>query len=122
MNNGDDSLLISVFKILSEEIDCYIQAPSLEDETILNMMSETEYPYYKFIKIDNLNKKSFINHLNLHAVIQYFQNIELKNNNEMLFQGFDGVEFGIISKQIKIPEWFRNKYINTGDCTISNNW
>lgn len=122
MNNSDDSLLISVFKILPEVIDCYLQAPSLEDETILNMMSDTEYPYYKLIKVNNLNKKSFINHLYVHDVIQYFQNIELKNNNEMLFQGFDGVEIGIISKQIRIPEWFRDKYINTGDCIIANDW
>lgn len=122
MSSDNSSLLISVLKILPKEIDCYIQAPSLEDETILSMMSETEYPYYKLIKVNNLNKEIFINHLNIHSVIEYIQNIELKNGNEILFQGFDGVEFGIISKFIRIPEWFKEKYINTGDCNISNDW
>jgi len=111
MCNNDDSLLINVLKILPEEIDCYIQAPSLENESILNMMSETEWDYYKLIKINNLNKESFCNSLNDSTITQYFQNIELKNSNKMLFQGFDGVEIGIISKYIKIPIWFRDKYI-----------
>ncbi|HRD59056.1 MAG TPA: hypothetical protein PK504_13495 [Ferruginibacter sp.] len=122
MCNNDDSLLINVLKILPEEIDCYIQAPSLENESILNMMSETEWDYYKLIKINNLNKESFCNSLNDSTITQYFQNIELKNSNKMLFQGFDGVEIGIISKYIKIPIWFRDKYIISGDCTISIDW
>ncbi len=117
-----DSLLISVFKILPEEIDFYIQAPSLEDDIILNMMSETEYPYYKLIKVNKLNKNNIIKLINVRDIIQYFQHIELRNNNEILFQGFDGVEFGIISKLIRIPEWFSVNFINTGECSLSNDW
>lgn len=121
-DNDEVLFLINVFKILPEEIDCYIQAPSLEDVIILNMMSETEYGYYKLIKINNLNKEMFINHLTAHPIIQYFQSIELKNNNETLFQAFDGVEIGILSKYIEIPEWFNEKYIKNGECIISQDW
>ncbi len=118
----DSSLLISVFKILPDDIDFYVQAPSLEDETILNMMDNTGYAYYKLIKLDSLKKRFFINHLETHSAVQYFQNIEIKNGDTLLFQGFDGIEFGILSKNVKMPEWFKEKCIDTGDCTISNDW
>jgi hypothetical protein len=118
----DSSLLISLFNILPDEVDLYIQAPSLEDETILNLMSQSSKDYYKIFKLNNLNKGDFINHIETHPVLQFFQNIEIKNGEVLLFQGFDGVEVGILSKNVKTPEWFNEKYIITGDCTLSKDW
>lgn len=51
----------------------------------------------------------------------YIQNMQVKKDGILLFEGFDGVEFGTISKTILIPEWFKEKYI-PDTCTVSMEW
>lgn len=116
------SLLIDVISILPNEVDCYIQAPSLEDEVILSLMNVTEYEYYRLIKLKGNSKEIFINRIENYSIEEYFQSLEIKLNDILLFKGHDGVEFGIISSSIKLPEWFINRYVKTGMCNTSNDW
>lgn len=116
------NLLIDVLSILSIEIDCFIQAPSLEDEIIQSLMSESEFDYFKLIKINNQNRNIIINHFLHNDIIQYFQSIQLKQDSKLLFEAYDGVEYGIVSKDVIIPDWFNTVYISDGTCIVSKNW
>ncbi len=116
------SLLIDVLKILPEHVVCYVQAPSLEDDVFLKMTSKTEYDYYSLIHLDKTNKEILIRQILSHSIDKYFQNIQLKLNDKLLFEGYDGIEFGIISNSINIPEWFINEYIIKEGCIISKDW
>jgi hypothetical protein len=116
------SLLIDVISILPNEVDCYIQAPSLEDDVILSLMNATKYDYYKCIKLTGATKDVFIKRINNFQVEEYFQSIEIRLNEKLLFEGYDGIKFGIISNSIRLPEWFINKYVKTGMCNTSNEW
>ena len=116
------TLLVDVISILPDEVDCYIQAPSLEDVVILGLMSTTRYEYYKCIKLNSPNKEIFINRVMGYPIEEYFQSVEIRLNDKILFEGYDGVEFGIISNSIKLPEWFMDTYIKTGMCNSSNEW
>jgi hypothetical protein len=115
-------LLIDVLDILPPVVECYIQSPDLEDEIIQKMMKETAFPYYKLITVNSLNRAKLIDRIKGHNINVYFQNIQIKNNGNLLFEGYDGIEFGIISKSISIPLWFKGEYILNGLCMVSDEW
>ena len=121
MNTRHENLLTDRLQILPEEIECFIQAPSLENETIQNMMAVTEYDYYKLLRLSKSNRNEFINQELANSIGDYIQNIQIKQGSKLLFEGFDGIEYGTISKSVIIPEWFKEKYV-PDTCMISNEW
>lgn len=116
-----NSLLFDVINILPEGVDCEIQAPSLEDEVLLHLMRKTEFEDHP-IKLEGENKKVFLERIKCHPVEEFFNRVEIKLCNKTLFEGYDGVEFGVISKTIELPNWFIDKYIKKDLCIISNEW
>lgn len=122
MDNEAVLLLIDVISILPGEIDLQIQAPSLDDEVILKMWDDTEYPYFKGIRLDNTTKELFFNRIKNYPIVSDFQSIEIRHNTKLLFEGFDGVMYGSLSNTILIPNWFKEKYIENEDYFIADNW
>lgn len=116
-----NEFFIDLFNILPESVTCFIQAPSLENNIIKNMLQDSEYDYYKLVTINSVNKEKFISQEIETSFSMYIQKIEIKQNNVLLFEGFDGIEFGIISKTVILPDWFKIKYISDV-CTISKEW
>ncbi|MGC4128200.1 MAG: hypothetical protein QM564_01275 [Bergeyella sp.] len=102
--------LIDLLDILPEDIDCFIQAPSLENIVIKEMLQDTEYDYYKLLKLNNTNKKIFIKQELETSFSMHIQNIKINKDRVLLFEGYDGVEYGSISQNICIPDWFKEKY------------
>jgi len=121
MNNEHNEFLINVLNILPDDIDCLIQAPCLENSIIQNMMLDSEYDYYKLIRFDREKKTNFINQEINNLIGNYIQNIQIKKGVDLLFEGFDGVEYGTLSKLLIIPDWFKEKYV-PDICMISNEW
>ena len=119
---GYNNLLPNVFKILPDYFDCLIQAPALEDIAIKDLMSSSDWPYYQLIKVTQNNKADLINVFSHNHSIQYFNNVQLIVGSNLLFEGFDGIEYGQISKNIVLPEWFVERYIATGACLLSTEW
>ena len=113
---------VDILKIMPEDIDCYIQSPDLEDNIVLGMLLPTEYEYYQYIHLNKNNKDNFIERLKEEPVVEYFQSIEIKKDSILLFEGYDGIESGRISKIITIPAWFKEKYKEDWDYTISIDW
>jgi hypothetical protein len=112
-----------VLRILPDKINCIIQAPSIENEEILNAMEDTESSY-KIIKLNgHIEKENLIKKLGGEDVF-HFQYIEIKSplSNKKLFEAWDGVEYGAISKDVKIPDRFREKYFDIEMYYVSNEW
>lgn len=122
MMDYSEYLLIDILNILPQEVDCYIQAPSLEDTFILSLMRESNFPYYKHLPLNNINRRKIIEYIQNHPIAEYFQSIEIRYNGKLLFEAHDGVEFGILSKSVTIPNWFTERHIKTETCLISSDW
>lgn len=122
MENTD--FFLDLLKILPQEVTCFIQAPSIEDEGILNMMKYSETRSSKYVNLNLLNRTSFIKLFeNNPDLTQYFHSIEIDSiNDKKLFEGWDGVEYGHISKDIEIPNWFKEKYFDKEMYHISDEW
>lgn len=121
MMQADNNLFIDILIILPEELKCYIQAPSLENSIIEKMLHDSEFVYYKILNISNINKQDIIKQEIANPFAMFIQNIKIKDEKSLLFEGFDGVEYGTISKKLVIPEWFKKKYIPE-TCIISKEW
>src|SRR4051812_13480665 len=111
-----------VINILPSEIICFIQAPSLDDNEIIEPMIESDG--YKVVTLTSLDMKfNFIEKIDENILFQ-FHYIEIKSvlNNKKLFEAWDGVEFGHFSNDIEIPNWFREKYFDEGMYHVSDEW
>lgn len=115
---------VDILNILPEELDCFIGTYDLDDDIVLNLMSDVKNggDFDKFIHLNKHNKKLFIERLTKTTIAEYFQIIEIKMNNVLLFKGYDGIESGKISKKITIPAWFKEKYKEDWDYSISLEW
>lgn len=121
MEQIENSFFIDVLNILPEKVECFIQAPSLDNVIIQEMFENTDYDYYKLLSLDETNKKTVLRQELETSFSIYIQSIEIKENGVLLFEGFDGVEYGTISKHILIPNWFKEKYI-PDTCVVSSDW
>lgn len=121
MEQLENSFFIDILRILPEKVECFIQSPSLDNVIIQKMFQSTDFDYYKLIYLDETNKDKFLGEELATYFSMYIQSIEIKENGVLLFKGYDGVEFGTISKKISIPEWFKEKYI-PDTCIISSDW
>ena len=119
---NNDLFLLDVLNILSAEVDCYIQAPSLDDEVVLSLMDKTVFEYFSGIKLNSFNKEILIERIKNHCITYYFQKIQIRLNDKLLFEGYDGVEYGVLSKDLNIPQWFFEKHIITETCCLSLDW
>ncbi|MCR9016202.1 hypothetical protein [Aquiflexum gelatinilyticum] len=121
MNHKSNFFLIDLLNILPIEIELFIQAPSLMNVVIEKMLKASDQHYFKSVQFDELIKKEFVGEELKSSFSVYIQNIEIKKNGILLFKGYDGVEYGVISKKISIPVWFKEKYVPE-ICLISADW
>ena len=53
-------------------------------------------------------------------ISQWIQSMKIRKESKLLFEGYDGISYGIFSKEIIIPDWFQKKY--SEDFGVSANW
>jgi len=121
MNRIEKSFFVDLLSILPENIDCFIQAPSLENTVIEKMLQDSEYGYYKLLQLNSANRDTFVNQEEETLFSVYIQNIQIRKEGVLLFEGFDGVEYGTISNKVQVPDYFKVKYI-PDTCMISSEW
>jgi len=120
--NLASQFFVDVLNILPDNIKCFFQAPSLENETIQGMMTQSEYVYFNLIIVNEVNKNIFIKEILAHPIVDYINSIEIRLNNKLLFEGYDGLEYGTFSNSVIIPQWFTDKYASEEMYMISNEW
>ncbi|MDX2045231.1 MAG: hypothetical protein SFU87_00500 [Chitinophagaceae bacterium] len=116
------SYIIDVLNLVPDNSVCYIQAPSIENMEFINLMKESPFEYFKQLALNPENKKILIRLIETENVEDFFHNIEIRYNNQLLFEGYDGMEFGTVSKTLQLPGSFKEKYIRGLMCVVSNEW
>src|SRR5688500_15267886 len=98
--NLEKSFIIDVINLMPEDSIAFIQAPSLESEPIVKRMEKTVFEYDTSIRLSKENKDLLIEEIINSDIEHYIQSIEIRNNGRLLFEGFDGVEFGTFSSHM----------------------
>lgn len=118
----EQEFFIDVLKILPLNSVCYLQAPNLGSIVLLKQLKQSNVEYYKLLELDDFNRQLIIDCILLEKIHEDIQAIEIKYKNQLLFQGFDGMECGTVSNKLKLSDDFINKYINDDLCNISTDW
>lgn len=119
--NQNNLFLEDLLELFHEDVDCFIQAPSLTNSIIYSLFNETVSGYSMVLSLNRKNKEIFLNQERESSFSIYIQRLEIKLNNRLLFEGYDGCEYGVISKSIDLPDWFKEKYVPER-CMISSYW
>ena len=114
--------ITDVLNLVPDEALCFIQAPDIEVPDFLHLMAPSSYEYYKQLNLSNANKKLLIELVKKENIQEDFQSIEIKFNDLLLFKGYDGMEYGTISKNLILSDKFVEDYINHDMCIVSNEW
>ena len=117
-HNGQ--FLLDIFSIIPlNGTLCYIQAPDMEG---LSIVSKTDNPALMLMdcnrsSIEILKCKILDNNIQ-----DFIVNISIQNNGITIFEGYDGVKYGIFSKHFSIPQWFYEKYGRNDMYEVSDDW
>ena len=113
---------IDTIEIVPDNSICYIQAPSNENVNFLELFEKSKYNWAQQIVLNSENKEKFKNLL-LRSEIEYqFHNVTIEKEEEKIFEGFDGMEIGVVSKKLSLPNWYVEKYSETKYCNIAKDW
>ena len=115
--------IIDVINVVPDNSVCFIQAPSIEGDSALNdLLMPSQFPYYQQVILSAANKETLVMIVENEEVEGYFQSMEIRHNGKLCFEGYDGMKYGTISKDINLPDTFIRDYITGGMCIVSFEW
>ena len=116
------SYFIDVINLVPDNSICFIQAPSIDaSSTLNNLLMPSELDYYQQITLSPANKEKICEIIKAEDVVG-FQGIEIRHNGKLYFEGYDGMVFGTISKDINLPKKFVKDYIESDMCNVAVEW
>lgn len=120
----EQSFTIDTLDIVPDNSICYIQCPSIDDDSkIKELFVPSEFNYNSKIILTFENKQRLKEIIrNEEYLVDHFQNMTIKHNNLTLLEAYDQNVFGIFSKNLVVPQTFLDKYSPTEHANISNDW
>jgi hypothetical protein len=116
------TFFIDILKILPLNSICYIQAPSLTSTILLEHLEFAKVPYYRCFQLNVFNKKLFTDCITNENIQEDIQSIEIRLDDLLLLEGYDGLEYFTISKTLKLPDCLYEKYLYEDVFNISMDW
>ena len=117
---NQNEFFLDIIHMFSAGCDCYLQAPDLDKNLIQELLDDCSIPYYVKIRLADENISKLMD-LESHCHIsQWIQSMEIRKDEKLLFEGYDSIEYGLFSKEITMPNWFRSKHEE--DFGISPDW
>lgn len=119
----EQSFTIDTLDIVPDNSTCYIQCPSIDDDSkIRELFVPSEFNYNSKIILTKENKQKLKNIIRNEPVVDYFHNMTIKYNDITLMEAYDGNVIGIFSKTLNVPKSFLDKYSPTEHANVSDDW
>lgn len=120
----EQSFTIDLLDIVPDNSTCYIQCPSIDDDSkIKELFVPCEFAWGSKIILTSENKKKLKDIIrDEEYLVDHFHNMTIKQNNATLMEAYDGNVIGTFSKSLKVPQAFLDKYSPTEHACISNDW
>lgn len=113
---------IDVLKLMPSDISLYIQSPHEEVTEVLNEIGCTQENVYKVVSLNEESLAFLIASVLQGSIEEYIHCIQIKQENNLLFEGYDGLEYGVFSKEIVIPDDFKETHEANEMFLVSNEW
>jgi len=111
--------MIDTIEIVPDNSICYIQAPSVDNSNFLELFTKSKYNWARQVVLSSENKQKIKKLLLSSELENQFQNVTIEKEEEKIFEGFDGMEIGTISKKLNLPNWYVEKYVETKYCAFA---
>ncbi len=106
-----------------ENATILIQSPHEEVLSVLDKMEfKEEGSAFKSIQLNRRNREIFIFEIVYNGIEEYMQSLEIRIGNTKVFEGYDGMEYGMFSKDFILPEDFKEEYTQKDMCMVSKDW
>jgi hypothetical protein len=113
---------IDVLKIVPTNSFIYIQSPHNEILSVLNSMKPRKDGVYTVVQLTNQNRDLLIEATKEKHIQDFIHSLEIRFEDKLIFEGWDGMDYGEISKTIPLTQEFMKNYIEGQMCIISSSW
>lgn len=115
-------LFIDILRLMPFEADLLIQSPHEEVLSVLENIEHTKSEVFNTIRLSRENRQKLVYEIIYNDIEEYMQSIQIKIGDQLLFEGYDGLEYGTFSREFQLPTEFLEKYTPKEMISISNEW
>jgi hypothetical protein len=122
MLDQSKNFFIDVLNLVPIDSLLLIQTPHKEALDILDNLVVESNDVYKVVPLTETNRTILLNASKDQDIQHFFQSIAVRYKATLIFEGYDGMEYGLISKNFSLPDDFKQKYVKGDMCGISKDW
>jgi hypothetical protein len=119
----DNSAILfeSVIKIMPTNAVFYIESPHEEFINAIAGITFIQAGLYIEITLTEENKHILLG-ITTESFHEYIQSAKIKYKGELMFEAYDGFEYGILSKKVNVSNSILKGLIDQGNCGVSSIW
>jgi len=99
-----------------------VQSPHEEVLSVLRIIVDNKKNDFETIKFSKKNRKILIEEIKDNGIEEYIHRLEVLIKDKKVFEGYDGMEYAMFSKEFNLPKEFKEKYTKMDMCMISEDW
>ena len=122
MITDTQQLFIDILRLMPFEADLLIQSPHEEVLSVLEDIEHTKDGVFNTIRLSRENRQRLVYEVIYNDIEEYMQSIQIKIGDQLLFEGYDGLEYGTFSREFQLPTEFLEEYTPKEMVSISNEW
>jgi hypothetical protein len=111
----------TIINIMPTNSECFIQSPHREFVDAIKMGEYEIANLYIQISLSEKNRQVLTQIAN-HDIQDYIQYFKIISAEGLLFEGFDGFEFGLVSRQLSHLRPVLQKFIDLEYCAFASDW
>jgi hypothetical protein len=115
---------IDILKLIPiEKSSIIIRSPHEEILFALKAMNlKRENDISEPIVLNKRNREILTAEILYNNIEEFIHSLEIRVDNKKIFEGYDGMEYGMFSKEFNLTKEFKEKYTTMDMCMVSENW
>lgn len=99
-----------------------VHAPYDDLNVFFEKVSQKKYGVFRHINLIEGNIGILLYEIVFREFCSYIQSLEIVIDGTKIFEGYDGMEYGMFSKEFILPNDFKKEYMENEMCMISIEW
>ena len=115
---------IDILKLIPiEKSSIIIQSPHEEILAVFKKINfKKESDISESINLDKRSREILTAEIIYNDIEEFIHSLEIRVNDKKIFEGYDGMEYGLFSKDFALPKEFKEKYTKLDMCMVSEDW
>lgn len=123
MITENQQFFLDIIKLVPfEKSVLLLQAPYEEILPVIEKIRYRNDGIHDYIKLNAANREILLFEIIHNSIDEYIQSLDILVDGKKIFEGYDGMEYGLISKDVQLSPEFKEKYIDGNMCGVSREW